>query len=145
GVPLVAAQQLLTPPAQQAQGARAAAGLVAEVVRPAAVGVDAVEVTQQAPRQQQRGDREVLVMGAGQVRTVNVRLRRGHQRCDAAGAVTGQLGCEAVLHGEDYKASRRTLQRRLSAGLALLFPLTLVPADLSSSATGIAQPGTSTS
>src|SRR5262249_41022292 len=83
------------------------AGLVAEAVGPAAVGVDAVEVTQQPPRQEQRGDREVFVMSAGQACAVDARFGRRDQRGRAVRAVTGQVCGETVLHGGGYKRASR--------------------------------------
>jgi len=53
GRAVVAAQQFLSPPAQQAERVRAATRLVGQVVRPAAVGVDRVEMPQQPPGQQE--------------------------------------------------------------------------------------------
>ena len=63
---IVAAAQFLAPPLQQRQGLLAPFGLIAQVVGPAAIGVDRVKMPQQPPRQQQRGDGEVLVMRPGQ-------------------------------------------------------------------------------
>src|SRR5581483_1793537 len=68
----IAAEQLGPPPAEQFEGAFTAAGLVGEIVGPAAVGVNVMKVPQQPPRQQDRRDREVFVMGPRQPATVRL-------------------------------------------------------------------------
>ena len=61
-----------------------ARGLVAEVVGLAAEGVDRVEVGPHAARQQQRADREVLVVGLRQAFAVGVRLVKAGRLADGA-------------------------------------------------------------
>ena len=63
---LVAFAKLTLPPVQQGQALPGIAGLVGQVVGPAAVGVDVVEVLPQLAGEQQAGDGEVLVMPLGQ-------------------------------------------------------------------------------
>src|SRR5437660_9716288 len=63
---LVAAEQFLAPPAQQIERLLTAARFVREVVGPAAIGVDGMKMRQQIAWQEQRRDREVLVMCTGQ-------------------------------------------------------------------------------
>ena len=57
-----------------------AADLVGQVVGPAAIGVDVIEVLPQAPGQQARGDVEVFVVMGGQ--PARVVLRFGHRTAE---------------------------------------------------------------
>jgi len=58
--------QLFAPPGQQAQAFGGVADLVAEVVSPAAEGVDVVEILMQPLGQQERDHVEIFVMPGGQ-------------------------------------------------------------------------------
>ncbi len=104
---VVAGEQLVAPPGEEVEGAVAAAGLVGEVVGPAAVGVNGVEVAQQPARQEQRGDGEVLVVAERQPAAVGPRPRQVERRVPPPRAETVQLRGEGGVHGWDYTGERR--------------------------------------
>ena len=58
--------QLVAPPAEQAQALGRVADLVAQIVRPAAEGIDVVEILMQPLGQQKTDDVEIFVMMGGQ-------------------------------------------------------------------------------
>jgi hypothetical protein len=58
--------QLLAPPGQEAQAFGRRAHFVAQIVGPAAIGVDVVEILMQALGQQEADDLEVLVVVRGE-------------------------------------------------------------------------------
>src|SRR5437899_9042890 len=72
GLAFVAAEQLVTPPVQQVESPLAAACFVGEIVGPAAIGIDGMKMPQQIAWQEQRGDREVLVMRAAQPTAIDM-------------------------------------------------------------------------
>ena len=71
----VAGEQLSAPPRQEPERLRAAAGLVGQVVGPATVGVDRMEVRAQPGRQEDGGDGEILVVYPRDEADVLPRLR----------------------------------------------------------------------
>src|SRR5262249_27719523 len=97
-IAVVAAVELLTPPAEQSKRLRAAAGLIGQVVSPAAIGIDIVKIAGEVPREQQRGDSEVLVVPASETAaialgtsgtpSISVRLRTKSR----------QMTCEVRTH-----------------------------------------------
>src|SRR5262249_32906615 len=107
-------EQFAPPPGKQVEGSLAAAGFVAEVIRPATICIDRVKVGQQLARQEQRGNREILVMRAGQPGTVAPGSRQGHRFVVAAWPKTFQFAQKAVVHGRENLG--------LPAGRAVLFP-----------------------
>ena len=74
--PAVHLVQLLAPPAEQAQTLLLVADLVAQIVGPAAEGVDVVEILVQALGQQEADDVEILVVMGGQPARVGFGFRR---------------------------------------------------------------------
>ncbi len=99
---VVTAAQLLTPPAEQGQGARSAAGLIRQIVGPAAVGVDGVEMTDQGTRQQDRGDGEVFVVGPRQATAIKLCPCARGWCVGLLGTETRQLHGESIAHGRNY-------------------------------------------
>jgi len=69
-----AVAQILFPGAEQLKRTRRIVDFVADIVRPAAVGVDVVEVLVQLARQQPRNDTEILVVVRGQPARVALRF-----------------------------------------------------------------------
>ena len=72
--------EFVLPPSEQVEGVLAAAGFVAEVVGPAAPGVDREKVPAQAAGQQRGGDGEVFVVVSGESGAVG----------DGGGGVVGE-------------------------------------------------------
>ena len=77
GVARVHGVEFAAPPLQQAQAFAAIADLVAQIVGPAAVRVDVVEILVQALGQQEADDVEILVVMGGQPAGVGERLGFG--------------------------------------------------------------------
>ena len=69
--------ELPAPQIEQRQGLLAIPHLIAQVIRDAAVGIDAVEVRPQPGGQKPRGHMKVLVVGGGQSLAVGARLFQG--------------------------------------------------------------------
>src|SRR5437016_4313725 len=100
---MIAAEQLVAPPAQKREGPLAPAGLIREIVGPAAIGIDVMKMRHQSTRQQERSDGEILIMCAS--KPVAIRLRRAQaQRRSLLGAITGQGPIKAHGHGLKYNA-----------------------------------------
>ena len=70
----VAGVEFPAPQIQQRERLLAIPYLIAQVIRDAAVGIDAVEVRPQPGRQKPRGHMEILVVGGGQALAVGARL-----------------------------------------------------------------------
>jgi hypothetical protein len=98
----VAGGQLLPPPAEQLEGALRVAGLVAEIVRPAAEGVDVGEIAPQPPRQQPADDGEVLVVRAGEPGGVGRRLLLAER--------LASVGAEAIELFENHRGHGRVAE-----------------------------------
>jgi DNA-binding transcriptional LysR family regulator len=103
---LIAIAQLLAPPTEQLHSFRSTAGFVGEIVGPAAIGVNGVKMAQQRPRQQRRGDGEVLVVTSSQAATINLGLGARGRGVGALGTEAGQFHRESVAHGGHYSHSR---------------------------------------
>ena len=89
-------EELAPPPGEQVESGLSAAGFVAEIVSPAAIGVDGIKMRNQPPRQQEGGDAEVLVVGSRQPGAVAASLSRIQRRIFGAGAIAGQVRGERV-------------------------------------------------
>src|SRR5262249_52948616 len=103
---VVTAEQFVTPPLQQLKRVRPAARFVAEIIRPAAVRVNRMEMWQEPPRQKQRGDGEILVVRMGEAGTILPRPRGAPARTQSTGTKRRQLLRESIPHGGIIASSR---------------------------------------
>ena len=100
GLARIAVAQMRFPPVQQGQAPLRVARLVGQVVGPAAIGVDIVEMLPQAPGQQPTGDGEILVVPPGQPPAVPAALAaaRAARAAWLPGRIVPDRGKHVDLH-----------------------------------------------